>query len=73
MLYILGKKIEMTQVFENGKVVPVTLVAVEPCVITQIKTKEKDGYEAVQLGLEKKKVIRVKKSEKGSKNHLNTG
>ena len=65
MLYILGKKIEMTQVFENGKVVPVTLVAVEPCVITQIKTKEKDGYEAVQLGLEKKKVIRVKKSEKG--------
>jgi len=65
MPYILGKKIEMTQVFENGKVVPVTLVAVEPCVITQIKTKEKDGYEAVQLGLEKKKVIRVKKSEKG--------
>ena len=65
MPYILGKKIEMTQVFENGKVVPVTLVATEPCVITQIKTKEIDGYEAVQLGLEKKKAIRVKKSEKG--------
>lgn len=65
MPYILGKKIEMTQVFENGKVVPVTLVAAEPCVITQIKTKEIDGYEAVQLGLEKKKAIRVKKSEKG--------
>jgi len=65
MPYILGKKIEMTQIFENGKVVPVTLVAVEPCLITQIKTKEIDGYEAVQLGLEKKKAIRVKKSEKG--------
>jgi len=65
MPYILGKKIEMTQVFENNTVVPVTLVAVEPCLITQIKTKGKDGYEAVQLGLEKKKAIRVKKSEKG--------
>ncbi|MCX6789242.1 MAG: 50S ribosomal protein L3 [Candidatus Gribaldobacteria bacterium] len=65
MPYILGKKIEMTQVFENGKVVPVTLVEAEPCVITQIKTKEIDGYEAVQLGSEKKKAIRVKKSEKG--------
>ncbi|MEK9153540.1 MAG: 50S ribosomal protein L3 [Patescibacteria group bacterium] len=65
MPYILGKKIEMTQIFEKNTVVPVTLVAVEACTITQIKTKEKDGYEAIQLGLEKKKAHKIKKSEKG--------
>ena len=47
---ILGKKIGMTQVFTtSGKLIPVTVVEVEPNVITQIKTKEKDGYEAIQL------------------------
>jgi large subunit ribosomal protein L3 len=47
----LGKKIGMTQIFrENGIVVPVTLIEAGPCVVTQIKTKENDGYEAVQLG-----------------------
>lgn len=48
---ILGKKIGMTQVFtKSGKLVPVTVIEVEPNVVTQIKTLEKDGYEAVQLG-----------------------
>ncbi len=48
---ILGKKIGMTQVFtKSGKLVPVTVVEVEPNVVTQIKTVEKDGYEAIQLG-----------------------
>lgn len=48
---ILGRKIGMTQVFtKNGKLVPVTVVEVEPNVVTQIKTKEKDGYDAIQLG-----------------------
>ena len=48
---ILGRKIGMTQVFtKEGKLVPVTVVEVEPNVVTQIKTKEKDGYDAIQLG-----------------------
>jgi len=47
---ILGVKIGMTQVFdENNKVIPVTVVEAGPCVVTQIRTLEKDGYEAVQL------------------------
>ena len=52
----LGKKIGMTQVFrENGNVVPVTLIEAGPCVITQVKTEESDGYAAVQLGFGEKK------------------
>ena len=48
---ILGRKIGMTQVFTtDGVLVPVTVIEVEPNVVTQIKTKEKDGYEAIQLG-----------------------
>ena len=47
----LGKKIGMTQVFrEDGRVVPVTVIEAGPCVVTQVKTLENDGYEAVQLG-----------------------
>jgi large subunit ribosomal protein L3 len=49
----LGKKIGMTQIFrENGIVVPVTLIEAGPCVVTQVKTKDSDGYEAVQLGFD---------------------
>ena len=48
---ILGEKLGMTQVFdENNRVVPVTVVKAGPCVVTQIRTQEKDGYAAVQLG-----------------------
>lgn len=48
---IIGKKLGMTQIFdENGNVVPVTVVEAGPCVVTQKKTVENDGYEAVQLG-----------------------
>jgi len=47
----LGKKIGMTQIFrEDGRVVPVTIIEAGPCVVTQVKTKGTDGYEAVQLG-----------------------
>ena len=50
---IIGKKVGMTQIFdENGKVIPVTVVEAGPCTVTQKKTTEKDGYEAVQLGFE---------------------
>ncbi|MDD2909523.1 MAG: 50S ribosomal protein L3 [Candidatus Pacebacteria bacterium] len=65
MKYILAKKIEMTQMFdEDGKVVPVTLVLAGPCEILQLKTKESDGYEAVQIGFEKLKEKKVTKSIK---------
>ena len=48
---IIGKKIGMTQIFdENGKVIPVTVVEAGPCVVTQVKTMEKHGYEAIQVG-----------------------
>lgn len=49
---MLGRKIEMTQVFDDlGRLVPVTLIKAGPCVVTQVKTMDKDGYVAVQLGL----------------------
>ncbi len=66
---ILGKKIGMTQVFtKEGKLIPVTVVEVEPNVVTQIKTVEKDGYEAVQLATES---IRESLSNKPSQGHTN--
>ncbi|MGB4123877.1 MAG: 50S ribosomal protein L3, partial [Bacteroidales bacterium] len=50
---IIGKKIGMTGIFdENGKNIPCTIVEAGPCIVTQIKTKEKDGYEALQLAYE---------------------
>lgn len=61
---ILGRKIGMTQVFlEGGKVVPVTAIEAGPCVITQIKSAAKEGYDAVQLGFGETK--RLNKPEKG--------
>jgi len=66
MAFILGKKIEMTQIFnDQGNAVPVTLIEAGPCVVLQNKTKTtKDGYDAVVIGFEKK-IKRVKKTEKG--------
>lgn len=65
---ILGRKLGMTQVFsKDGKLIPVTVVEVEPNVVTQIKTVESDGYEAIQLGFETK---REKLSNKAQKGHL---
>ncbi|MDD4989913.1 MAG: 50S ribosomal protein L3 [Candidatus Pacebacteria bacterium] len=66
MPFILGKKIEMSQIFdEKGNVVPVTLVEAGPCFVLQIKTKDsKNGYDSVQIGFEKK-VKHIKKTEKG--------
>ncbi|MCM1521505.1 MAG: 50S ribosomal protein L3 [Muribaculaceae bacterium] len=53
---LIGKKIGMTSVFSaDGKNVPCTVIEVGPCVVTQVKTAEKDGYEAVQLGFQDKK------------------
>lgn len=65
MKFILGKKIGMSQVFnKEGRVIPVTVIEAGPCFVTQIKNKEKDGYFAVQVGLEKKE-RKIKKTEKG--------
>lgn len=53
---LLGRKLGMTQIFdEAGRAVPVTVLEVGPCVVTQVKTKERDGYEAVQLGFGQRK------------------
>ncbi len=63
---ILGKKLGMTQIFnEDGRVVPVTLISAGPCVVTQVKTKKKDGYSAIQLGFEDIKEKHVNKPLKG--------
>jgi large subunit ribosomal protein L3 len=76
---LLGKKIRMTQIFEeNGKVTPVTILSVGPCYVTQIKTLDKDGYDAIQIGYGKvkdKHVIKpqaghFKKAEVSSLKHL---
>ena len=59
---LLGKKIRMTQVFDaNGRVQPVTVIAAGPCFVTQVKTKESDGYEAIQVGFEDLKEKHLKK------------
>lgn len=53
---MLGRKLGMSQIFaEDGNFIPVTVIQAGPCVVTQVKTKESDGYEAVQLGFEDKK------------------
>jgi len=66
MKFILGKKLEMSQVYRpDGTVVPVTLVQAGPCVVTQVKTVDADGYIAVQVGF-----MSVKKLTKAEEGHL---
>jgi large subunit ribosomal protein L3 len=64
---IIGKKLGMTQVYaDDGRAIPATIIQAGPCVVVQRKSKDKDGYEAVQLGLvEDRKVKRVTKPMKG--------
>ena len=63
---LLGKKIGMTSVFSaDGKNVPCTVIEVGPCVVTQVKTLENDGYQALQLGFEDKKEKHTTKPEMG--------
>ena len=70
---ILGRKIGMTQVFtKSGKLIPVTVVSVEPNVVTQIKTKETDGYEAIQLGFDTKREKLATKASAGHAAKANT-
>lgn len=66
MKFILAKKLEMSQVFRpDGTVVPVTLVQAGPCVVTQVKDKDTDGYTAIQLGF-----LETKKLAKPQEGHL---
>ncbi len=67
MTGILGKKLGMTQVFdESGRMMPVTVVEAGPCCVVQVKTRERDGYEAVQLGFsEIRKTAKVNKPAAG--------
>ncbi len=70
---ILGRKKGMTQVFtKSGKLIPVTVIEVEPNVVTQIKTKENDGYEAIQLGFESIKEKNTTKAIIGHAKKANT-
>ncbi len=66
MKYILAKKLEMSQVYgSDGSVIPVTLVKAGPCYVTKVATKERDGYESVQVGFEV-----IKKLNKAEAGHL---
>ena len=70
---ILGRKIGMTQVFsKSGKLTPVTVISVEPNVVTQIKTIENDGYEAIQLGFDTKREKLATKASLGITNKAKT-
>jgi large subunit ribosomal protein L3 len=70
---LIGKKVGMTSVFdENGKNIPCTVLQAGPCVVTQVKTKEKDGYFAVQLGFDEKKEKHTTKAELGHFKKVNT-
>lgn len=65
---ILGRKVGMTQIFdEKGKAIPVTVVEAGPCTVVQVKTKDADGYEAIQLGFGE---IKDKKLTKPAKGHF---
>ena len=63
---LIGKKIGMTSIFdENGKNIPCTIIEAGPCVVTQVRTKEVDGYDALQLGFDDKAEKRATKAELG--------
>ena len=70
---LIGKKVGMTSVFDqDGKNVPCTVLQAGPCVVTQVKTMEKDGYFAVQLGFDEKKEKHTTKAELGHLKKANT-
>ncbi|MBE37417.1 MAG: 50S ribosomal protein L3 [Flavobacteriales bacterium] len=73
MAGIIGKKLGMSSFFsEDGKSIPCTMIEAGPCVVTQVKDLDKDGYEAIQLGFSDKKEIKVNNAEKGHAKKANT-
>jgi large subunit ribosomal protein L3 len=69
---IIGKKIGMTTIFNNGEAVPCTVIEAGPCVVTQVRTEESDGYTAIQLGYGEKKEKRTTKALLGHFKKANT-
>ncbi len=70
---LIGKKIGMTQIFdENGAAIPVTIIEAGPCYVTQVRTPEKEGYSAVQLGFDEIKPKRISGGELGHLKKSNT-
>ncbi|MCD8539208.1 MAG: 50S ribosomal protein L3 [Leadbetterella sp.] len=69
---IIGKKIGMTTIFNNGAAVPCTVIEAGPCVVTQVRTEENDGYRAIQLGFGEKKEKRTTKALLGHFKKANT-
>jgi len=70
---LVGKKVGMTSVFdENGANVPCTVLEVGPCIVTQVKTEEKDGYKALQLAFDEKKEKKTSNAMKGHFKKANT-
>jgi len=66
MKFIIGKKLDMTQVFhEDGTVIPVTRIQAGPCTVTKVNTLERDGVESIQVGFGTQKVFRLAKPQKG--------
>ena len=66
MKALIGKKVGMTQIFdEKGNIIPVTAIEVGPCTVTQIKTMDQDGYQSIQLGFEDVKESKLTKPELG--------
>ena len=65
MKFIIGTKIEMTQIWQGEKAIAVTKIQANPCTVTQVKTTDKDGYQAVQLGFGEKKKKHIKKPQIG--------
>ena len=73
MAGIIGKKIGMSQFFnKDGKSIPCTMIEAGPCIVTQLKDLDNDGYDAVQLGFDDKKLSKVTKSQKGHVKPSNT-
>ncbi|NLI82576.1 MAG: 50S ribosomal protein L3 [Deltaproteobacteria bacterium] len=71
---LIGRKLEMTQLFaEDGSVVPVTVVEAGPCVVTQVKTVERDGYRALQIGFGSRKAKNVNRPMKGHLDKVGKG
>lgn len=71
MKYILGEKQKMSQIFtQDAKVVPVTPVHASPVIVTQVKTQEKDGYNAIQVGYGTQKKHRINKAQQGHSKDL---
>lgn len=68
MIGLLGKKTGMTRIFdENGNIIPISIIEAGPCSVTQIKSKEKDGYDAIQVGFDER---RLKSTNKPLRGHL---